>query len=221
MSDLPRAESRAGSSGDTLLVAGALSGAVFYGLIIGQAVLRPGFDILHHPISLLTLGEAGWIQRVAFAVAGLLVLLGVRGMSVSNAGEGARSRWIPILLSLFGLGTILAGLFVPDPAFGFPPGTPDVAPATMSTASIIHGLSFDVAFLALIVATFVSARGSIREGDRGAARFSIGLGLVMPIVIVMGFLTPSWMGACFFLAGALAFVWVTVTFLRARRAVAA
>lgn len=111
-----------------LLAAGATAGVLFTVVGAIQALVRPGFDISRHAGSMLTLGEFGWIQTVNFVVTGLLLIAGAVGLgrAMAAAGRGTRAaKWSARLLGVYGAGFVFAGLFVPDPALGFPPGTPE------------------------------------------------------------------------------------------------
>jgi hypothetical protein len=45
-----------------LLACGIVAGPLFLAVALIQAFTRDGYDLSRHPISLLTLGELGWIQ---------------------------------------------------------------------------------------------------------------------------------------------------------------
>ena len=55
-----------------LLTAGIVAGPLFLVLWALQAFTRDGFDPGRHPISLLSLGDLGWIQIANFVVTGAL-----------------------------------------------------------------------------------------------------------------------------------------------------
>jgi hypothetical protein len=118
---------------------------------------RDGFDLSRHPLSLLSLGDLGWIQIANFVVSGVLAVgfaVGVR----RAVGGGRGVIWGPRLLALYGAGLVAGGVFVADPALGFPPGTPDGIPDHLSWHAILHAVAPPVAFLSLIAACFVFAR---------------------------------------------------------------
>jgi hypothetical protein len=56
-----------------LLACGAFAGPLFVAVVVIQALTRNGYDLAEHPLSLLTLGDFGWIQSANFVVAGMLV----------------------------------------------------------------------------------------------------------------------------------------------------
>ena len=159
-----------------LLLCGVVAGP-FY-LVVGllQAFTRQGFDIRRHDLSLLSDGDLGWIQIANFAITGLLVIAAAIGLRRSLA-VGRGRTWGPILIGLYGVGLLGAAVFVADPAFGFPPGTPADAHA-ISTSGLMHFAFGGIGFLAFIAGCFVFARRFAAERDRGWATFSIITGVV-------------------------------------------
>jgi Protein of unknown function (DUF998) len=51
-----------------LLACGILAGPLFVAVGLLQALVRDGFDLGRHPLSLLSLGGLGWIQIANFVV---------------------------------------------------------------------------------------------------------------------------------------------------------
>jgi Protein of unknown function (DUF998) len=159
-----------------LLACGIAAGPVYLVVSFLQAFLREGFDIRRHAFSLLSNGDLGWIQITNFLVSGLLVVAAAVGMRrVVQAGPGR--TWGPLLVGAYGVGLIAAGVFVADPALGFPPGTPAGQAAAMSWHSVAHFISAALAFLALIAACFVFARRFAALGQRGWAWYSVATGV--------------------------------------------
>lgn len=150
-----------------LLACGVLAGPLFVATAGIQTLTRDGFDLGHQPISLLSLGDLGWIQISNFVVAGVLsVAFAVGARRVLRADRG---RWRPRLLALFGVGLVAGGIFVPDPALGFPPGTPDRIPDTMSWHGTLHAVAPPLSFAALILACALFARRFAAGQERGWA----------------------------------------------------
>src|SRR5207244_10600775 len=54
---------------------------LFVGVALAQAFTRPGFDFERHALSLLSLGDVGWIQVANFLVSGLLTVLFAVGLA--------------------------------------------------------------------------------------------------------------------------------------------
>lgn len=160
-----------------LLACGAAAGPLFV-LVAGLQVLtRDGFDVARHPLSLLSVGQHGWIQIANFVVTGVLFLLGAVGMRRAMAtGRGA--TWGPRLLGFFGASMAWAGVFVADPADGFPIGTP-AGPGETTWHGIAHNMAPALGFLALIAACFLLARRFALRGERGWAVGSVITGLLL------------------------------------------
>lgn len=159
-----------------LLTAGAAAGPVYIVVAVFQMLVREGFDLTRHAVSVLANGDLGWIQAGNFLVAGLLTVAGAAGLRRALAAGRGRT-WGPLLLGLYGLGLIGAGLFKADPAPGFPPGTPADA-ATITTAGLLHFATGGVGFLGLIGACLVMARRFAGQGQRGWAVYSLATGIL-------------------------------------------
>jgi hypothetical protein len=149
-----------------LLACGVIAGPLFLAVWLVQVFTRDGFDPGRHPLSLLSLGDLGWIQIGNFVVTGALYLGCAVGLRRTlYPGRGA--TWAPILIGANGIGLILAGIFVTDAGAGFPPGAPAGAPAQISWHGILHEVGFAVATLSWIAACFVLLRRFAAAGQRG------------------------------------------------------
>lgn len=150
-----------------LLVAGIAAGPLFLGTWLAQALTRDGFDPARHPISLLALGDGGWVQVANFVVTGALYAACATGLRrVLDAGPGR--VWGPRLIAGFGVGLVVAGVFVTDAGAGFPIGAPEGAPVT-SWHGAVHELGYVIAQLSWTAAAAVFARRFAALGQRGAA----------------------------------------------------
>jgi hypothetical protein len=197
-----------------LLVSGIVAGPLFVFIVLIQATVRQGFDIVRLPLSLLSVGDLGWIQMTNFVVDGVLAVacaVGMRRRLQSPPG----GNWGPLLIGVYGAGLIAAGFFPPDAALGFPPGTAQGVPAVQSMHSQLHGYAFDIAFLSLIAACFVSARRFAAQRRFGWVAYCVATGLVTPALIVLGFLNTPIMGVLFFAAGSIAMGWLALVSARA------
>jgi hypothetical protein len=159
----------------SLLTAGAIAGPFYIVVGLAQALTRPGFDITRHALSLLSNGDLGWIQVTNFIVSGLLVIAGAFG--IRRAIEGRGKTWGTLLIGMYGLSLIGAGIFKADPAMGFPIGTPEGV-ISMSTDGMLHFMTGGVGFLALIAACFVFARRFSSLGEKIWAAYSIFTGTI-------------------------------------------
>ncbi|MGV9770834.1 DUF998 domain-containing protein [Streptosporangium sp. NPDC003464] len=159
---------RSSASTRTLLTAATVAMPVWTVVALAQAFTREGFDLVRHPFSQLATGSLGWIQITNFLIVGSLLIAGSFGFRRALYGEPG-GTWVPRLTLAAGIGMIGAGVFVMDPADGFPVGTPAGPPAAMSWHSIMHMVTGSVTFIALAAACFVLGRYFTRTGVRGMA----------------------------------------------------
>jgi hypothetical protein len=200
-----------------LLDAGLVAGPLFVTVVAAQLLTRDGFDITHQPISLLSLGEAGWVQITNFVVAGLLSLAFARGLSRTLV-EGRGSVWAPRLMTVYGVGLVAGGVFVADPALGYPVGTPDEIPDSLSWHSMIHAVAPPLAFTALVAACIVLALRYKAAGERGWSAYSAGTGVTSFVLSAWPDVdSTSWRLAIAIVIG---FAWVTALAARERAALA-
>ena len=198
-----------------LLGCGIVAGPLFLGVVVVEALTRPGFELARHPVSLLSLGEFGWIQMANFITSGLLVLafaVGLRGVLSGSRG----GTWGPLLIGGYGLGLIIAGVFVPDSAWGFPPGSPEGIPSHMSWHSALHGVGFTLAFGSVSAACFVFARRWLALGERALTAYTVA-SAVTAIALSQW---PGMDGASvrYFVAAVIVWTWTVVLALRLRSA---
>ena len=172
-----------------LLTCGVIAGPLFVATAIAQILTRDGFDLRRHPLSLLSVGEHGWIQVTNFILAGILSILFSMGMArVLTDGPG--SRWGPRFCALFGIGLVIGGIFTADPALGFPVGAPEGYPSHLTSHAIVHAFAPPLAFLSLIGGLLVIARRFAAEGLRRTAvvsRIAAAVCLVLSVPVGPGF----------------------------------
>jgi hypothetical protein len=186
-----------------LLSAGGFAGVVFCGAATYGILTRPGFDLNRHAVSNLSLGEGGWTMVVAFILSGVLTLLCAIGLArVMSEGRGQRA--IPILVGLYGLGLIIAGIFPAPAGYGFPAGTPEDQVPSMTPSAIIHSIGFMVAFSSLIAACFVAA---LRLSGFPSL-MALVAGISMPLLVGLGMANLLAPGVAFFVAAIVGWVWL-------------
>jgi hypothetical membrane protein len=155
-----------------LLQAGVVAGPLFLGLGLLQAYTVDGFDLRRHPLSLLSVGEHGWIQILNFVVTGVLVVACAIGLRrVLRPGRGG--TWGPWLVGVYGGGLVVAGVFTADPGLGFPAGAPAGAPPELSVHAILHGVGAALAFNGMAIACLVFARRFAALRRRGWVAASV------------------------------------------------
>jgi hypothetical protein len=163
-----------------LLAGGVVAGPLFLAVWLVQALTRTGFDPTYHPLSLLSLGDLGWIQIANFVVTGILYVgcaIGLRRVLPT----GRARTWGPRLVGAIGVGLILSGVFVTDAGAGFPPGAPAGAPEHVTWHGILHEVGFAVATLSWFAACFVFLRRFAARGERGWVAACV----VAPVAVVL------------------------------------
>jgi hypothetical protein len=155
---------RAAAVTRSLLGWGVVAGVFYLAVGVAQGLTRDGFSFTEHALSLLMLGEGGWVQSANLIVSGAMVVAAavgfMRAMSPER-GSGAAG----LLLGVYGAALIGSGIFSPDPA----DGSPDPGSTAGATAGrLMHFALGGVGFLALSVAAFVVAGWLSRRGDTGA-----------------------------------------------------
>lgn len=201
-----------------LLMCAAIAGPVYIIIGLAQIATREGFDVTRHPLSLMSTGDLGWIQIANFLLTGILVVLGAVGLRrVAHADK--RWRRGALLIALYGVGVIGGGIFVPDPSLGFPPGTPDVYPETMSWHGLLHFIFGQLGFLALIIACFLFARYFAVVKLRGWSAYSAFTGVFFLAAIVAGVaaMGAPWTMIALYAAVAAGWVWLTALAARSIR----
>ena len=195
-----------------LLICGAVAGPLYAVVSLLQAVTRGGFDLTRNQLSQLSTGDVGWIQQANFVISGLLFIAGAAGMSRAMASGPARS-WGPRLLGVFGAGLVVAGLFKPDPGFGFPPGTPAGPPTVFTGSAGAHLAAASVAFLCLIAFCVVFSRRFARNGRPAMAGASVVIGLLLFLATAANGSAPGQptTTVAFTVVALLGFIWASVT----------
>lgn len=143
----------------SVILCGAIAGPLFLIVLLFQDYGVCGFDPRRHLLSQLSLGEWGWIQVLNFVMAGVLNLFFALGLWREFAGKGGLAG--PLLIGLYGLFLITAGVFTTDPANGFPPGVSP--PQHPSGHGVIHALGGLFAFMSLAAGLTVLACRFLRE----------------------------------------------------------
>jgi len=165
-----------------LLAGGAIGPLLFIVVFLVEGATRPHYSVWQDAVSALSLGKGGWMQRANFIVCGALVIgfaIGLR--RVLHTGRG--STWGPILLGIFGLCLIGAGIFVTDPGLGYPH---EASTITLTVHGTIHNLITLVAFISLPAACFVLARRDAADpAVRGWAWYAIATGLLVAAFFVL------------------------------------
>ena len=160
----------------SLLGYGVVAGPFYLLTGLIQAFARDGFDLARHPLSALANGPGGWVQTANFVLSGLMVVAAAMGFARVLRPQSRTVGWF---LGAFGAAMLVAAVFPADPVDGFPVGTPQGMPASISTAGMVHFIAGTLGFLGLGVACLVTARAMSRRNERSLARLSFVSGLVV------------------------------------------
>lgn len=158
---------------------GVVAGPFYLVFALTLALTRQGFDLSKHPLSLLTLGDGGWLQTLNFALTGIMVMVAGWGMlrAVERRGRSAGAAVI-----VAGAAIALAGVFRPDPIAGFPPG----AEETMSASGMLHLALGMIEFVAFTVAALLLARFFSTPGEKSRAMLSRLAGILIVVAFAAG-----------------------------------
>ena len=194
-----------------LLLSGIGAATLFFLVATVEIFARPGFDISRHAVSMLSLGERGWLMIATFVVSGILTMAFATGL------WQATGTWVgPVLFGLYGLGFVIAGVFPAPAGMGFPPGTPDDLMPTWDTGAVLHSVGFMLGFIALTIGSFFMAA---HFGFAGAITIAVlcGIaGIAMPVLIALGMGNIVPPGIAFYFSGMLA--WAVVALVAAHLA---
>ncbi|HZV48254.1 MAG TPA: DUF998 domain-containing protein [Candidatus Dormibacteraeota bacterium] len=167
-----------------LLVGGGLGTLLFTAVYLIEGATRPGYDAWVQPISSLSLGPGGWVQRANF------VLFGVTTIGCSAIGwhralrPGFGAIAYPVLRGVEGAALILLGFFSQDPTGGYPPGAP--TPATPSLHGEIHVVLSYVGFVSLLSSLLLARRFAMEPLWRGWVWPTV-LFAILPIAFITAF----------------------------------
>jgi hypothetical protein len=211
--DAARVSAGADTTTMTLLGCGVVAGPLFIIVALTAALTRTGFDLAKHPLSLLSVGDLAWIQISNFVVAGLLVIASAVGLRRA-LHPGRAGTWAPRLLGAFGASLIAGGVFVADPALGFPPGTPEGVPDEFSWHGMLHAVAPVTGFLALSLACFVIARRAFAQRQRAWAVTCIAVGAGTQVLGAMPNATGNFIPLV--MAIVLGFGWTSLQMARVR-----
>jgi hypothetical protein len=196
-----RAEGFDGAAAVTrsLLGWGVVAGPFYLVVGVILALTRDGFELSSHPLSLLMLGEHGWLQRANIILTGAMVLAASVGFARALQGSTAARR-AGRLLGAYGVILVISGIFPPDPMEGFPPGTTQGDP---TATGLIHFGAGAIGFVVLAVAAFVVGGWFAGRDLTRAATIS----RIAGVVVVVAFLGG---GAVATTAAGVVLLWIAV-----------
>jgi len=162
----------------SLLGWGVVAGPFYVLVGVVLALTRQGFHLSEHALSLLMLGEFGWMQRLNLILTALMVLAAAWGFL--RAIRNGRGLAVAVLVGVYGTCLVLSAVFPPDPVPGFPPGSEGGA---ASVSGILHLIFGALGFAALAAAAFAYAGWCRTIGARTHAVWATVLG----VIVLIGF----------------------------------
>jgi hypothetical protein len=187
-----------------LLWCGVIAGPLFVVAFLIEGATSPGYDPMRLPVSLLSLGDGGWRQVANFLVDGVLLLGFAAGVYRALQEHGTPSTAGPLLLAIFAVGVIGAGVFSADPGGGFPPG----ARYEPSLHGTLHDLVSLIVFTILPVACLLFARRFAAWDERGWAIYSAITGALLAALFVLMLIGFNGSGGISTVAGLIQRVWI-------------
>ena len=91
-----------------LLAAGTAGGLMFTIVYLAEGATRPGYAALGEPISALSLGPGGWVQRLSFIVFGAAMIASAGGWRTVLRGGPGRTAY-PLLRVIASWGSSWTG----------------------------------------------------------------------------------------------------------------
>jgi hypothetical membrane protein len=180
------------------LWSGVVAGPLFIVVFVVNDLFRDDYDPVRDFVSEAAIGPGGWLQIANFLVTGALAV------AFAVAARRVVNRAAAVLLGVFGVALMAAGVFVADPA----PYT-----TTRTGHGIAHDLISAVVFGSLAAAAFVSAR---RRPDRRWRWYCRAVGVLVPLLVLLAPGVTAASGVVQRLAIVLGFTWVTVLAIRAQ-----
>ena len=196
-----------------LLRCGVVAGPFYLAVGVIQGLVRDGFDFARHPLSVLANGPGGWIQTANFLLTGLLAIAAAVGIWRVLKPNARAATW---LLGGYGAALIMAAVFPADPVDGFPPGTPDGFPTSISTTGLLHFVAGALAFASVGFSGLAAAWALWRRQMRSLALLSLFSGLSVLLGFFGGIALPLGIMGIWF-AVVVECMWLAVLSLRLRQ----
>lgn len=177
-----------------LLSCGAIAGPFFILVFLIEGALRNKHDPLRQAVSALAIGPRGWVQQANFIATGTLMFAYAFGLSSALRAYGG-SFWVPVLVGIYALGLIGAGIFVTDR-----PGLRDRSSERPKRGirGILHDVCSLFAFITLFIAFVAFHQLFAAAGAYGWAVYSGASGVLFGIGFILftrGFVSTGWLAS--------------------------
>src|SRR5690554_3567114 len=135
---------------------------IVFGLVL--ALTRDGFSLGRDALSLLLLGDLGWLQWLNLVLSGLMCVVAAVGM-LRTPRWPRLAAW---LVGVYGVCLVFGAVFPPDATAHFPTGA---GGGETTAAGMVHLVAGGVGFLSMAAAALVAA-GWLRRRSARAATWS-------------------------------------------------
>lgn len=167
---------------------------LIFGLIL--ALTRPGFDLTRDALSLLLIGDLGWLQWLNLVLSGLMAIVAAIGL-LRTPGW---SRTAAALVGVYGACLVLSAVFPPDATESFPPGA---GGGEFTTPGILHFAFGALGFVSVGVAAIIAGSWFGRRGGPRGRLWS----RVAGVAIIVAFLAGGALSAS---PSGVGLIWITV-----------
>ncbi|HVX44046.1 MAG TPA: DUF998 domain-containing protein [Mycobacteriales bacterium] len=164
-----------------------------FGLIL--ALTRNGFALARDELSLLLLGDHGWLQWLNLALSAVMTVVAAAGLLRTPGWP----RTAAAAVGVYGACLLLAAVFPPDATDDFPPGA---GGGDVTAPGVLHLVFGALGFVSIGVAAVIANSWLARRGSPGP-KWSRNAGLVIILAFVSG-------GALSNHSSGVALIWVTV-----------
>jgi Protein of unknown function (DUF998) len=186
---------------------GVVAGPFYLVVGLALALSRPGFDIGRDALSILLLGQLGWLQGLNLILSGAMTVVAAIGLWRTPHW----SRTAAVLVAVYGFALVASAFAAPDR-----PGS-----GTATVHGLLHLVFGGIGFLALGVAAIVARSWFRRRGSARGAAWSLTAG----IVVIAGFVGGGALSsgpagvAILWVAVVAGWAWLAFTCVAAYRAV--
>lgn len=178
-----------------LLTAGIIAGPFYLVFGLALALTRPGFELTRDALSLLLIGDLGWLQWLNLVLSGLMTIAAAIGLLRAPTW----SRTAATLVGVLGVCVVLSALFPPDATEAFPPGA---GGGEFTTSGVLHLVFGGLGFISAGAAAIIAGSWFRRHTLLGPAWSRIA-----GVVIIVAFVAGGALGA---LPAGVALLWLTV-----------
>lgn len=157
---------------------GVVAGPFYLIFALILALTRPGFELTRDALSLLLIGDLGWLQWLNLVLCGLMTMVAAIGLL--RTPEWPRSS--AALVGAYGVCLVMSAVFRPDATESFPPGA---GGGEFTTEGLLHFVFGALGFVGVGIAAMICGPWLSRRRERGAIWSRIA-GVVIIVAFIAG-----------------------------------